>query len=55
MVKQLNEYVKGGISLVDFVDFISTTYYVDVFDGDVELLPFDNYHLREIDNNGKFR
>lgn len=50
-----DEYVDGGISLYDFIKFLSDNYYVDMFDDGMEFLPFNNMQLVDICSDGKFR
>lgn len=52
---RFSEYISEDISIHDFIKFLSDEYCVDVFDGKVELLPFNNMQLPDIKNDGKFR
>ena len=55
MLMLIEKYVCGKNSLYDFIKFLSDEYYVDVIDGKVELLPFNNMQLPDIMNDGNFR
>ena len=46
MLMLIEKYVCGKNSLHDFIKFLSDEYYVDVIDGKVELLPFNNMNYR---------